>query len=640
MPSVCKKKIRISFDQAVLLLVPYCKTRLMEQIRSVLPVILYLIFFQTVILDLPLADSSIISFGMALVILGLAFFMEGLLLGIMPLGEIIGFKLPIKSGIFTIIVFSFILGVGATLAEPSISVLKAAGSFVKPWDAPLLFLLLNRHAGLLVAAVGVGVGIAVITGMLRFMYSISLKPFLYILIPFLLITSIWGIFDRNILYLTGLAWDCGAVTTGPVTVPLVLALGIGICRSVGGEDSGTMGFGAVTLASAFPVVAVLILGIFFNTQVPSPMSKEAFFSESNRAYAEYIAGSAQELTKLTASYSNETALLDNFQKTSHIMAAATKNFLSASQAILPLILFLLVVFILVLRERLEKKDEILFGILISVLGMGLFNLGIEFGLAKMGTQVGKRLPSSFSAIEIPEDTEIIKNFNPEIINRSIDTEGNEYAFFYKKSENSYSAVPFYKENFEQSSSTYRHIPKKGPLFGNEGGFWGFIVVLIFAFIMGYGATLAEPALNALGMKVEELTVGTFKKSLLMHTVATGVGAGIAVGAAKIIWDIPLIWLLAPPYVILLIITKFSSEEFVNIGWDSAGVTTGPVTVPLVLAMGLGIGTQVGVVEGFGILSMASVYPILGVLLVGLYTSRKSKKLLLSSNDANEMEGEL
>ncbi|HPY15829.1 MAG TPA: DUF1538 domain-containing protein [bacterium] len=641
MPSVCKKKIKISFDQSVLLLVPYCKTRLLEQIRSVLPVIIYLIFFQTVILDLPLADSSIISLGMALVILGLAFFMEGLLLGIMPLGEIIGVKLPIKSGLVTIIIFSFILGVGATLAEPSISVLKAAGSFVKPWDAPLLFLLLNRHAGLLVAALGIGVGIAVIAGMLRFMYSISLKPFLYTLIPFLLIISIWGIFDKNILYLTGLAWDCGAVTTGPVTVPLVLALGIGICRSVGGEDSGTMGFGVVTLASAFPIVAVLILGIFFNTKVPAPMSQEAFFNESNRVHAEYLAGSSLELEKLANTYLGKGEHLpDTLQKASGMMFAVTKNFLSATQAIFPLTLFLLIVFIIILRERLGKKDEIFFGIFISIIGMGLFNFGIEFGLAKMGTQVGKRLPSSFSAIEIPEDTEIIKNFNPEIVNKSIDSEGNVSSFFYKRSENHYVATPFYEENFEQSSSTYRYVPKKGPLFGRNGGIGGFIVVLIFAFIMGYGATLAEPALNALGMKVEELTVGTFKKSLLMHTVATGVGVGIAVGAAKIIWDISLIWLLAPPYLILLIITKFSSEEFVNIGWDSAGVTTGPVTVPLVLAMGLGIGTQVGVVEGFGILSLASVYPILGVLLVGLYTIRKSKKLLLSNNDVNEMEGEL
>jgi len=640
MSDKCRRKIKVPFNQAVLLLVPYCKTRIVEQLRAVLPVIIYLMLFQTLVLGLPVADSSVITLGMALVILGLTFFMEGLLLGVMPLGEIIGVKLPIKSGVFTIIIFSFILGVGATLAEPSISVLKAAGAFVKPWDAPLLFLLLNRHADLLVMSVGVGVGIAVISGMLRFMYSISLKPFIYILIPFLLLMSIWGIFDKNILYLTGLAWDCGAVTTGPVTVPLVLALGIGICRSVGGEESGTMGFGVVTLASAFPIVAVLILGIFFNTKVTAPMSKEAFFSDNNRIHAEYLAGSKEDLVKLSKLHDSAEKATAGIIESPDAVIVAVKNFLSASQAILPLTIFLLAVFVLILREKLGKKDEIFFGIFMSIIGMGLFNIGIEFGLAKMGTQVGSRLPSSFSAIEIPEDTEIIKNFDTQIVNRSIDSEGHVYSFFYKKDENSYIATPFYEENFEQESATYKYVPKKGPLFGSNGRTGGFIVVLLFAFVMGFGATLAEPALNALGIKVEELTVGTFKKSLLMHTVATGVGIGISVGAAKIIWDIPLIWLLAPPYIALLIITKFSSEEFVNIGWDSAGVTTGPVTVPLVLAMGLGIGTQVGVVEGFGILSMASVYPILGVLLVGLYTRRKSEKLLLSSNDMNDMENEI
>jgi hypothetical protein len=114
--------------------------------------------------------------------------------------------------------------------------------------------------------------------------------------------------------------------------------------------------------------------------------------------------------------------------------------------------------------------------------------------------------------------------------------------------------------------------------------------------MGYGATLAEPALNALGLAVEEITVGVFKKSMLMHAVALGAGTGIALGVLKIILGIPLFWLLAPPYLLLLLLTKVSTEEFVNISWDSAGVTTGPVTVPLVLAMGLGVGDQVGVSE--------------------------------------------
>lgn len=633
MDSNIKKKIQISFKQSLLLLVPYCKSRLFEQIRSVLPVIVYLVIFQKFILGMPISDSSIIAGGMFLVILGLTFFMEGLLLGIMPLGEIIGVKLPIKSGLFTLIVFSFILGLGATLAEPSISILKAAGSFVKPWDAPLLFLLLNKYSGFLVMAVGIGVGIAVIAGMLRFMYGISLKVFIYSIIPILLGISFWGCFDKNIYYLTGLAWDCGAVTTGPVTVPLVLALGIGICRSLGNEDNGSMGFGVVTLASAFPILSVLILGLFISAKVPQPMSKEQFFKDANRSNAVYVAGSEEELDRLLNFYNESLDKKEFVSEKLDAIKVSVKSFVMSAQAILPLTLFLLIVFLFVLRERLIKKDEIFFGIFIAIIGMGLFNLGIEFGLAKMGTQVGLRLPSSFTTIDLKENIEIIDNFDPDaILYKSIDKEGLTTKFFYQNRKNDFLKIAYDEKSYDSLSKKYIHIPKKGPLFGKNGGIQGFIVVLLFAFIMGYGATLAEPALNALGIKVEELTIGTFKKSLLIQSVAVGVGVGIAVGAAKIIWDISLIWLLAPPYIILLFLTKFSSEEYVNIGWDSAGVTTGPVTVPLVLAMGLGIGNQIGVVEGFGILSLASVYPILGVLFVGFYANRKSKNLLLSNPD--------
>ena len=158
-----------------------------------------------------------------------------------------------------------------------------------------------------------------------------------------------------------------------------------------------------------------------------------------------------------------------------------------------------------------------------------------------------------------------------------------------------------------------------------------MVVVFFGFMMGYSATLAEPALNALGTTVEELTVGTFRKTLLMQAVAIGVGVGIALGVAKIIYDWPLIWILVPPYAVLMVLTVISSEDFVNIGWDSAGVTTGPVTVPLVLAMGLGISAQVGSVEGFGILALASVCPILAVLLVGLHVTRRRREELESAS---------
>ena len=144
-------------------------------------------------------------------------------------------------------------------------------------------------------------------------------------------------------------------------------------------------------------------------------------------------------------------------------------------------------------------------------------------------------------------------------------------------------------------------------------------------MLGFGATLAEPALNALGMTVENLTNGAFRKSTLMYAVSLGVGTGIAIGVLKIVYSIPIAYLIVPGYAIAIFLTKISSEEFVNVAWDSAGVTTGPVTVPLVLAMGLGFGNAVGAVDGFGILSMASIGPIISVLLTGIWIQWKVNK---------------
>jgi hypothetical protein len=108
----------------------------------------------------------------------------------------------------------------------------------------------------------------------------------------------------------------------------------------------------------------------------------------------------------------------------------------------------------------------------------------------------------------------------------------------------------------------------------------------------------------------------------MYAVSGGVAFGIALGLARIIFDLPLAWLLLPAYLLAVVLTLLSSEEFVNIAWDSAGVTTGPITVPLVLAMGLGVGDAVQLVDGFGMLSMASIGPILSVLATGLWIRLK------------------
>ncbi|MFW7379219.1 MAG: DUF1538 domain-containing protein [Oligoflexus sp.] len=690
----------IGLRESLDLLLPYLRRRLLEQVRAVAFIITYLILFQIWVLKIAITDAATIAGGMALVILGLAFFIEGLKVGLMPLGESLGLKLPRRTPLIGLLIFALILGIGATFAEPAIGVLRAAGSSVKAWEAPLLFNLLNYHADYLVYAVGIGVGIAVVLGMLRFLYNWSLKPLLYILVPLVIALSAYCFLDDNLTQILGLAWDCGAVTTGPVTVPLVLALGIGISRVVAGHtDEGVAsGFGVVTLASLMPIITVLSLGIYLRDSVPQPMPQEQFFSLAERERALRLFPSDKDMLAYTLQEAQPSAWMSYFGDEQAFLAGMKKlledeaylssslgtklakddllrlllekgdhqlhvslfpslatirdarlssqqgtaekpenrlqkikaSFLGASQAILPLTLFLLVVYRLFLRERFSQADEIFFGIALALIGMSIFFLGIELGLSKLGNQVGGRLPAAYTAVELVEQETAIDGFDKDILQSAIRKDGKVEQFFYLPDGNDYRVI-LYDENYlNELTGQYRFVPTHGPIFSAYGEVSGMIVILLFAFFMGYGATLAEPALNTLGSTVEDLTVGTFKKNLLIQTVGVGVGLGISLGVAKIIWDLPLFWMLMPPYLLLLFISSFSSEQFVNIGWDSAGVTTGPITVPLVLAMGLGISQQSGVVEGFGILAMASVAPILAVLLVGLHVNRRQLRIL---NDA-------
>jgi len=145
--------------------------------------------------------------------------------------------------------------------------------------------------------------------------------------------------------------------------------------------------------------------------------------------------------------------------------------------------------------------------------------------------------------------------------------------------------------------------------------------------MGFGATLAEPSLSALGTTLEEMTTGTYKRSFLVRTVAIGVGCGLMAGFGRIILDLPLIFVLGIPFLLALALSAFSSDEFVSIAWDSAGVTTGPITVPLVIAAGLGIGDRSGALESFGVVASAAVFTILAVLVSGLLVNLKKRRTL-------------
>ena len=517
------------------LIKPYVSVRLNEQIRAVLPLAVYLVLFQLFILKQNVADHWQITAGLASVIIGLMLFMEGLKVGLMPFGETIGNILPSKSPLPVVLLVAFILGIGVTFAEPAIGALKTAGSIVNVNDAPYLYALLNSYSNVLVLVVRMGVGLAAVIGTLRFLYSWSMKPLIYCtLIPTLALT-VYVMGNPALANVLGLAWDSGAVTTGPVTVPLVLSLGIGIAAAAGKGSSSLSGFGIVTLASLFPIIGVLSLAIYLYSTV---------------SVEEIIASAALASQFVEPAWHEVTPWLE---------------IKLGVQAIVPLVLFLLLVLTFLLKEKVKNKLNTFYGISLCVLGMVIFNVGLSYGLAKLGGQSGGLVPAAFTYINFVEDS------------------------------------PLYSYGF------------------------GIFIALTFAWILGFGATLAEPALNALGSTVENLTNGAFKKSILMYSVAFGVACGIGLGILKMVITVPVVLFLLPLYGFAIFLTYISTEDFVNIAWDSAGVTTGPVTVPLVLAMGLGFGNAMGSLDGFGILSLASICPIIAVLLTGVWVQWKIRR---------------
>jgi len=545
------EKLKLAGTDIYNLLQPYLSVRVMEQVSAVFPLAAYLVLFQIIVLQRSIMGAAEITAGLIAVIIGLMIFMEGLKLGLMPFGDIIGNTLPKKLPLVGVLAVAGLLGIGVTYAEPAIGTLKLAGSLVDPEKAPALYYLLMVQTEPTVLLVGIGVGLAAIIGTMRFLYDWSLKPLIYIsLIPGTLLTAYCAM-DSNLSSIVGLAWDCGAVTTGPVTVPLVLALGIGVASSGGKGDSSLSGFGIVTLASIFPIVAVLSLGVYYGFTVSVDEMKAA-----NAVVYE----AAKNATGGSVSMWDQ------------ILMGPIKD---GVQAIVPLVIFLMIILFGVLRSRLPNAFIICYGLVLSVIGMCVFNIGLKYGLSSLGEQAGNVIPGSFANITLPE---------------SLRMPGEDGQY--------------------------------GPLYGS---FWGIIIAGLFAWILGFGATLAEPALNALGLTVQNMTNGSFKKSMLMYSVAFGVATGILLGVTKLIFNYNLLYILVPGYVLAVILTTMSSEEFVNIGWDSAGVTTGPVTVPLVLAMGLGFGGAVQAVEGFGILAAASIAPICAVLSLGVYVQYKVKQ---------------
>lgn len=147
------------------------------------------------------------------------------------------------------------------------------------------------------------------------------------------------------------------------------------------------------------------------------------------------------------------------------------------------------------------------------------------------------------------------------------------------------------------------------------------LIVVFAFVLGYLGTLVEPALRILALEVEEISIGVISKSVLVHTVAIGFGAGMSLGVFKIINGISNLKIIVPLLVLSLILVLFTPEQFMAIAMDSASATTGPVNIPLNLALALGLSKIIEhadpLFSGFGIIGLTSFGAMISVLFLGI-----------------------
>lgn len=226
--------------------------------RDLTPIVLVIAFFQLVVLRQPFPELGNVLFGMLLVLLGLAFFVRGLDLGLFPLGESMAHAFAQKGSLGWLLAFSFALGFGTTIAEPALIAIADEASRVAAHAGSISDAAAAReHYALgLRLTVAVAVGVALVVGVTRILTGWPIH--IMIAGGYLLVIVLTTFAPQEII---GIAYDSGGVTTSTITVPLVTALGVGLASSIEGRNPVLDGFGLIAFASLTPIVFVLLYGM-------------------------------------------------------------------------------------------------------------------------------------------------------------------------------------------------------------------------------------------------------------------------------------------------------------------------------------------------------------------------------------------
>lgn len=316
--------------------------KLKEALKAVLPIIgiVLLLCFSIA----PISPSILLCFlmGGVLIIAGMMFFTLGAEMAMTPMGERVGTSLTKSRKLWVVIPLSFLLGFIITISEPDLQVLANQVPSIPNMT--------------LIVAVACGVGVFLVIAMLRMLFSIALPPLLVIFYAVVFILAFFV--PQSFL---SVAFDSGGVTTGPMTVPFIMALGVGISAVRNDRHAADDSFGLVALCSIGPILAVLILGMIYNPQ--------------ESAY----------VPPVIPDIADSTELWDLFQ------VGFPTYMKEIAISLLPIVAFFGVFQIVSLRLSKRNLLKILVGLVYTYLGLVLFLTGVNVGFMPAGNYIGQVL---------------------------------------------------------------------------------------------------------------------------------------------------------------------------------------------------------------------------------------------------------
>ncbi len=323
---------------------------LLHSIRNLLPIVAVVGVFQFLILQqMPDGLGSMV-IGLGIVVLGVALFLQGLEMGIFPIGLSLSDEFAAKGSLPWLMIFGFFMGFSAVVAEPAlIAVAEQAASISEGRIDPFVLRML----------VASSVGVVVAVGVLRIILGLPLH---WMMIGgYLTVVGVTFFAPEEIV---GLAYDSGGVTTNIVTVPLIAALGLGLAASIRGRNPLTDGFGLVALAVMVPMITVQLYGIVVFT-----------FGEAPADIENGVAGlAAEEQIEVPASVSGLFADL----------AGMVRD-------VAPIILVILFFQFAVIRKRIPHLPMVMFGFMLVIVGLYAFVVGLKMGLFPIGESMAEQL---------------------------------------------------------------------------------------------------------------------------------------------------------------------------------------------------------------------------------------------------------